>query len=112
MRRVRKQEDDTALTCLVMVRSGSRMKPRLRAWSEGVGAVPRAVGHEESSQAVGLDAGGVLGEGKYQLSVVGVGGDVDVVFAYDVGEGAHVDIEESRAERGALWDAADDLGGV
>ncbi|KAJ1097091.1 hypothetical protein NDU88_002218 [Pleurodeles waltl] len=30
------------------------MKPRLRAWSEGVGAVPRAVGHQESSHAIGV----------------------------------------------------------
>ncbi|KAJ1198446.1 hypothetical protein NDU88_002287, partial [Pleurodeles waltl] len=37
---------------------------------------------------VGLCAGGVLGEGEYKLSVVGVGGDDDAVLAYDVGEGA------------------------
>ncbi|KAJ1122232.1 hypothetical protein NDU88_000735 [Pleurodeles waltl] len=50
-------------------------------------------------RGVGLGAGGVLGEGEYKLGVVGVGGDDDVVLAYDVGEGAHVDIEECRAER-------------
>ncbi|KAJ1172344.1 hypothetical protein NDU88_004191 [Pleurodeles waltl] len=75
------------------------MNPRLRAWSEGVGAV-------------GFGGGWVFGEGEYQLGVVGIGDDVDAVFACDVGEGAYVDIEESRALRGALRDAADDLGGI
>ncbi|KAJ1123508.1 hypothetical protein NDU88_001977 [Pleurodeles waltl] len=59
------------------------------------GVVPGGRGVAE----VGLGAGGVLGEGEYKLGVVGVGGDDDVMLANDVGEGAHVDIEECRAER-------------
>ncbi|KAJ1120103.1 hypothetical protein NDU88_008278, partial [Pleurodeles waltl] len=54
MQRVLKQDEETALTCLVMESVESRMMPRLRAWLVGVGAAPRAVGHQEPSQAEGL----------------------------------------------------------
>ncbi|KAJ1099796.1 hypothetical protein NDU88_004891 [Pleurodeles waltl] len=51
MRRVLKQEKEMALTCWVMDSEGSKVVPRLLAWSVGVGAVPRVAGHQKSSHA-------------------------------------------------------------
>ncbi|XP_069098574.1 myosin-6-like [Pleurodeles waltl] len=54
MQRVLKQDEETALICLEMESVESRMTPRLHVWSVGVGAAPREVGHQGSSQGMGL----------------------------------------------------------
>ncbi|KAJ1207132.1 hypothetical protein NDU88_002524, partial [Pleurodeles waltl] len=48
-------EEEMELTCWVMDSEGSKMNPRLRVWSVGVGVVPRVAGHQESSHAEGVE---------------------------------------------------------